>query len=354
MTKEKISKIQTEIKKQNLDGLIMGNFNFNISDDLLYYLVLRTPELLLAYIPAQSKPTLWAISFEVAELKKLYPEFTVKPFDRPIENLLSKYVSGKKIGIRSDTLPVLAYRRLKKTKSNLVDFENSEKIVATKFPGEIKRLQKAADITDDIFKKLIKNWKKFNTEAEAANFILTETARHGLKPSFDPIVASGPNAANPHYHPQNKKIQKGFCVIDMGVRYQGYCSDMTRTVYVGKPNKKERELYNKLLEGQEKTLKEVKAGVSTKHLDLFCRDIIGKNLSKEFIHSLGHGVGSQVHEWPSVSERQEVMLKENMIITIEPGVYRQGAYGIRIEDDAVVTKRGCQILNKSPKGLHTV
>ncbi len=353
MLKQKIKSIQTELTKQNLSGLFIGNFGFTQADTLLYYLLLAQPEYLLCFIPQKGKPVLYTIPFEAEELKKNYPEFKVRKFDKTIVELLEDNIAEKsRVGIRIGSLPASVYlgiNIIKKVK--FVDFKNEEKIVAKKQPEEIKILSKACQITDQVFEKTIKNWKKFKTEKESRNFIKIEFAKLGLEESFPTIIASGANAANPHYHTKNQIIQKGFCVIDMGIKYKGYCSDMTRTIYVGTPSQEEIDLYNHLLLIQKQTIEKVKVGTNVGELDTFTRDRMGKKLNKLFIHGLGHGLGSQVHEWPSVSKSQNIILEENMVITIEPGIYQKNKFGIRIEDDVVVSTGRPKILNKATKNL---
>ncbi len=348
MLKYKLQKIQTELRKQRLDALLIGNFGHQIADDLLYYLLLKKLEYGMMYIPARGKPTLFGISFEVAQLQKAYPDITVKSFDKKVSELI-KIKNEIKIGIRTNALPYSIYKELKDYRT--IEFKNSNEIVATKLPEEIKILQKAAEITGVVFEEAVRNWKLFKTEIDVANFINHSFVALGFEPSFPTIVASGKNAAHPHHVPTRTKIQKGFCVIDMGVRYQGYCSDMTRTVFVGKPTKKDTTLYQIVLDAQVKTTAIVKSGVVAKELDIFCREVLGETLSKEFVHGLGHGVGTQVHEWPSVSGRSETVLQENMLITIEPGVYKQNAYGIRIEDDVLVMKNRSRVLTSTRSDL---
>lgn len=355
MLEKKINKIQQELINKKYAGLILCNSAHHMSDDVLQYLLLRNLECGLLFIPARGKATLYAISFEVAQLQKEYPALIIKPFSASPELLLKQQVRGK-MNIALNLSGLLAHVYCKFISLKNVRFEHASflpQIMAVKLPEEIKLLKKAAQITDELFTLLIRNWKKFKTEHDAAQFLLIEMAKRGIEPSFPPIIASGTNAALPHSEPQNKKIQKGFCVIDMGVRYGGYCSDMTRTIYVGKPTQKEKQLYDFVRKAQEDTVKLVHAGVSTKTLDTFCRAQLG-SLNKEFIHSLGHGVGTQVHEWPRVGGVEDVLLEKNMVITIEPGVYRTGKYGIRIEDDVVVGRGGRNVLTKAGKGLIVV
>lgn len=354
MIKEKLARLQSTLQKQNLNGLILVNAGFHAADPLLYYLLLRTPEYAVLIIPQHGTPTLFAIRFEVTELRACYPEFSVQPLSQSIGTHIAEHLKGKRAAIHTKAIPTSLYTELLKKKIRLYEYTEADQVPSVKSNQEIIRLRQAADCSDKIFTALLTHWKKFKTEADVAHFILVATAEQGVEPSFPPIVASGKHASNPHYQPQNKKIQRGFCVIDMGVRFHGYCSDMTRTIYVGSPSEAERVLYQTLLEAQTGTMKKVKAGVSTTQLDEFCRQKLGRRLNKQFVHGLGHGLGTQVHEWPSVSKGQDVVLQENMVITIEPGVYKQGVYGIRIEDDVVVGKASAKILTKSQKELMIV
>jgi len=352
MLKQKIQKVQSHIRSQKSDGVFVINPSHQIHDDLLYYLLLTHLELGAIFIPKKGKPILWAIPFETKQLKKAYPEISVKPYDKKLSELLSTYSTKQIWRIRESALPVSALKQLRKLKNiKLAPLSQDELIYAEKLPDEIKLLQKAANITDELFAELIANWKTFKKESDATSFLLTEMARRGIEPSFPPIVASGKNAANPHHNTYSGKLQKGFCVIDMGVRYKGYCSDMTRTIFIGKPTEKQRAFYTHIQNIQQNTVEMVRPGVTVADIDTFCRSELGPELNKQFIHSLGHGLGSQVHEWPRVSSHVDLKLKPNMYITIEPGVYKHGSYGIRIEDDVLVTEKGYKVLNKTAKDL---
>ena len=212
----------------------------------------------------------------------------------------------------------------------------------------VENIRQACKITDQIFSSLVKNIKKFKTEKDVEQFILTEIKKRNLKPSFPPIVAAKRNASTPHHIPTNKKLE-GFVVIDMGVRYKGYCSDMTRTLYFGHPNKKEVEIYNLLLHSQLKSIENLNKFKTYKELCEETRKILGK-YNKYFIHSLGHGVGKKIHQLPKVSHKSKHKIKQGEVITIEPGIYVKNKYGIRIEDTLVVKKKP-EILTKSTKDL---
>lgn len=215
---------------------------------------------------------------------------------------------------------------------------------------QIKKVAQACKITDQIFAKTLKNFY-FKTENELKDFILQEIKMRGLKPSFDPIVTSGARAGN-EIHPQSTDSKlKGFVIIDMGVIYEKYMSDMTRTIFIGTPTLKDKQIYNKLLISQVSAIVNVKDGVNSGMIDAYTRKLLGKD-AKYFIHMLGHGVGTKIHEEPKLYYKlTKPVLKAGMVITIEPGLYVKNRYGIRIEDTLEVTKKGFKILTKSPKEL---
>jgi Xaa-Pro aminopeptidase len=218
---------------------------------------------------------------------------------------------------------------------------------------EIDSIEKACSITDDIFKEVILFLRKnvSRSEIEVRDFIVTEIKKRKLRPSFPSIVTSGPRAGN-EIHPQStdKKIQ-GFVIIDLGVRYNGYCSDMTRTIYVGTPSQKEEDMYEKVLQSQIFGIQKSQAGTCCAGVDAGVRQFLGP-LKKYFIHTLGHGVGKKIHEPPMLYEkRTKPILKEGMVITIEPGIYIPKKCGIRIEDTIVITSHKPRILTKTPKKL---
>jgi len=331
-------------------ALLIGNFGHQVRDDLLYYLLLDHLELGALLLRKSEKPILYAISFEVGQLSEEYPELDVRVYDKKLSELLSVHEFNSPLSTRESSLPLKVAKELEEG----VDFPGTEKIVAEKLPEEIERMRMAAKITDDIFDLVVQKWRTFNTEKDVARFITEQAIARDVDISFPPIVASGANASNPHHHPQADSIKSGFCIIDMGVRYKGYCSDMSRTLYVGNPSSDEIQLYNTIAKFQHEAVTRCFPGANGKEIDQYVRDGLGDDLSPLFVHSLGHGLGTQVHEWPRISQKVDVVLKENMIITIEPGIYSFDKYGIRIEDDVLITKKGPEVLTSSSKELVTV
>ncbi len=192
--------------------------------------------------------------------------------------------------------------------------------------------------------------------AEAENIFALDLLRRMLEmgaegASFEPIVAVGPNSAEPHHRPGNTTILgPGPLKIDMGARYEGYCSDLTRTVYLGQPDETFRAVYPVVYEAQMRAIEAIRAGVHAKHVDSVARRVIEEaGLGDKFTHGLGHGVGLEVHEAPALGPRAEHVLEEGNVVTVEPGVYIQGWGGVRIEDLVLVTEDGVEVLTDAPK-----
>ena len=217
---------------------------------------------------------------------------------------------------------------------------------------EIELMREAAALGCSLFDHLLEYVVPGATEMEVA-LALEYMARLGgaEKMSFETIIAGGTRSALPHGRATGAKLpRRGFVVMDFGVVLDGYCSDMTRTVHLGKARKGERERYEAVLEAQEAGVAAVRAGVTCAEVDEACRGSLrAAGLEEYFTHSTGHGVGIEIHEAPRLGRKQEERLKAGMIVTIEPGVYVPGEYGIRIEDTVLVTATGCEVLTPSTK-----
>ena len=219
--------------------------------------------------------------------------------------------------------------------------------------SEIASVTKACKITDEIFAQIIDLFT-FTTERELMLYIRREIKKRGLREAFPPIVSGGARAGNEIHPKSTHSVLEGFVIIDFGVRVDGYCSDMTRTVFVGKPSAKDKALYKLVLSSKEKSAKLAKPGVKCADADSLARKTLGV-YKKYFIHTLGHGVGKRIHELPRMYfKREKDTFLENMIVTIEPGIYIPKKLGIRIEDTYVVTSKGLQSLTKSPQTLIVV
>lgn len=223
---------------------------------------------------------------------------------------------------------------------------------------EINKIKEAVAITDKAFEYICNNIKPGMTEREADIMVSNQQLVYGADSlSFKTILVSGENTAKPHGQATDKIINEGDIVtLDFGCYKNGYVSDMTRTFFVGEPKSEELvKMHNLVLKAHEEQIAVAKAGMSSKELDKVARDIFEEaGYGDKFIHGTGHGIGLEIHEDPYVNNTSDLILEENMLITIEPGIYVEGIGGIRIEEDIVLTKDGCIELNKSYKGYDAV
>ena len=235
--------------------------------------------------------------------------------------------------------------------NSLVETENIiEKQRMIKDEDEIYKIKKACEITDNCFNYLLKFIKKGMTEKRIAEEIekyFKENGADGI--AFDTIVASGINSSMTHAVPTDKKIESGDVItIDFGCKYKGYCSDMTRTIFVDFVQEYIKPVYELVLKNQLLTLRELRDGVISKNVSKMVESDFNVN-NFELIHGLGHSLGLEIHEMPYLSSRSEQIIKENMVITDEPGIYLPGRFGVRIEDTVLITKNGAERLTKSDK-----
>lgn len=277
----------------------------------------------------------------------------------PVESIKETFISRgfKKVGFESTHLTVQQLSQLKAGFPG-VSFievpERIEKLTMIKEAGEIDKIKKACEITDKVFSKLLEIIKPGMMEREVSAEISYWHKKYGAeKDSFDPIVASGWRGALPHGAASDKVIESGEMVtLDFGCIYDGFCSDLTRTISVGKPGDEMKKIYDTVLKAQTMAIDAAKEGVSSKELDNIARNHINSSgYEGKFGHGLGHGLGIEVHEMPGVSQRMNINLPANVVVTIEPGIYIEGLGGVRIEDDIMITANGCEVFNRSPKDL---
>ncbi len=224
-----------------------------------------------------------------------------------------------------------------------------EKLRLRKTTDEIKKIQRAVRLNEAVFQEIFAHLAPGQTEREVALEIEASMMRKGAEePAFPTIVAAGPNAALPHAVPSDRPIKEGETVIiDMGLKLDGYCSDMTRTVVLGTPDKRAIEIIRLVRKAQRAALKTIKAGILARDADRAARQIInGAGYAKNFGHGLGHGVGLAVHEPPSLSRLRRNKLQPGMVVTVEPGIYIPGWGGVRLENMVVVEEKGCTVLNQ--------
>ena len=233
--------------------------------------------------------------------------------------------------------------------NNLVETEGLiEKQRLIKNDDEIEKIRKSCEVTDKCFEYIVKYIKKGMTEKQIAremeNYMLDSGAEDL---SFDTIVASGENSSKPHAVPTDRVITSGDVILlDFGCKYNGYCSDMTRTIFVDFVQENIKKVYGLVLQAKGEAEEQIKEGTECRKLFKFIENKF-KFEDHNLIHALGHGIGLEVHELPYISYKNDKLLKENMIITNEPGIYIPGKFGIRIEDTILVNKQDCELLTKS-------
>ena len=243
------------------------------------------------------------------------------------------------------------YLKQKYKVNNLSETEDIiEKLRAVKDNEEIYKIKKACEITDKCFNHLLEFIKVGKTEKEIAfeiEMFFRKNGAEGL--AFNPVVAIGENSADPHWKPSDRAVQTADPIlIDMGCKYQGYCSDMTRTIFMGCILEEMKPVYDLVLKNQLYTIKEIKEYASIKTISQMVENDF-RLYNYDLIHSLGHSIGLETHEMPYINSKNDTFLKENMVIASEPGIYVPEKYGIRIEDTILVEKNGCTVLTKSPK-----
>ncbi|MCS7258154.1 MAG: Xaa-Pro peptidase family protein [candidate division WOR-3 bacterium] len=247
----------------------------------------------------------------------------------------------------------LSLKKQLKSKIKLIPQENFvEQHRMIKDQIELRTIREAVTYTDKVFMEVLKLIKPGISERDLSSEINYRFTKLGDL-SFPTIVAFGENSSKPHATPTMRKLKKNDVILfDLGLRYQNYCADMTRTVYFGRAPKKFKEIYQIVLDAQLKAIDFIKDGVLAKDVDFCAREVIkNAGFGKFFGHGLGHGVGLAVHELPTVSAQSKDVLKINMVVTVEPGIYLPEEFGIRIEDIVVVNKTGCEVYTKTSKEL---
>ena len=227
-----------------------------------------------------------------------------------------------------------------------------ERLRAVKDPAELATMREAAVLISQVVSGVIPTVKPGMTELDLAAEIEHVIKRKGGRgPSFETIVASGERSAWAHARPTSKPLRKNeLVVLDQGAILRSYCSDLTRTVFLGKANAKVRRMYCAVLEAQEAARSAIRPGVTAGAVDKAARRLLqGYGLAKYFTHSTGHGLGLEIHEMPRLGKGEKTLLEAGMVITVEPGVYVEGLGGIRIEDDVVITPTGAESLTNAPR-----
>lgn len=354
MSESRIQKLRGVLAERQLDGIVISKpenraYLSGFTGTSGWLLITREKALLLTDFRYAEQAQSQAPAFEV-----------LKP-DNSAEALIASICDEqgvKRLGFEGDYLTVDAYagyQQLHQSRELVSCAGLVERLRMIKDASEIAIMRKAAAIADEAWSHILGYIKPGVVERDLAvelEYKMKKLGAEGL--AFDIICASGVRSALPHGRASAKVIESGDLVtFDFGALYQGYCSDMTRTVMVGQPTAKQKEIYETVLEAQVRGVAACKAGMTGMQLDNVCREYIReKGYGEAFGHGTGHGVGRYIHEGPKVSFRGERdLLEPGMVVTIEPGIYLPGWGGVRIEDMVLVTETGCERLSQSPKDL---
>ena len=374
--KNRIRKIQKELHEKDLDGFIVTN-PFNI----FYLSTFRgvSPferEAILVVTPGQStlitarlyqqeakKVVSSVLKIKIANERNEINQFVkeaiskVSPTDLSAEAHWAKTKAMAKVGFEQHDITFSEFKQFKKLLKDkkLVPTKHLvEDLRLIKSPDEIKKIEKAQTITQSAFDEIIKTIKAGQTEEQISETlvkIIKSLGGQGL--AFDPIIASGPNSAKPHHVTGDRRLSKNDVLLfDFGAKYKDYCADLSRTIFVGRVPDAKKNIYHHVQTSQNMAIAKIGTGVAAKRAHSYANSHFKKHkLNQFFLHSLGHGVGLEVHEKPSLSKKSKDTLREGMVFSVEPGLYFPAWGGVRIEDLVVIISGEAQILGKKSQFL---
>lgn len=347
----RIHRVRKNFPNYHVDGIIFSNMSnihylsgFTGSDGVL---VLSSDG---ARLLVDGRYTTQAAT-EVQQISVIQYQNKIQGIEQAVKEL-----GLTKIGFEASFVNVEMYNDLRRRfkKAKLVALGDELRLLrACKDKHEIVVMKKAAAIASKAVAALAGEIQSGWTEQETALQLEMTARRSGAEQvSFETIIASGKNAALPHAKPTNRKIRKGdFVVIDFGVKYQGYCSDETCTFAIGELTGDQKNAYRAVLRAHDEAIAFIRAGVAAADVDALARSVLGEKYCRYFVHGTGHGVGLEVHEAPRLAPNSQDVLTAGMVVTVEPGLYYPGRWGIRIEDTVFVKESSCEIITKMNKKL---
>lgn len=354
MSRKRIDEIRKKMQKSNLDGLVINHLDF------IRYLTGFTGSAALLIITKNKADFISDFRYKeqsAKQVKGAKVHILKKRSTAALEDFPQYNKKNARFGYPASYLSVAELNILKEKWQNVIPIPSDEvfkELGWVKDKDEVSSITKACEIGDIAYERILNIVKPGIRESEISAELEYQMKMLGAeKPAFETIVVSGYRSVMPHGSASHKKLKKGELVtFDFGATVNGYVSDMTRTVVIGKATAKQKKIYDLVLRAQKASINKIRPGVLGKTVDEAGRKIITKGgFGKNFGHGTGHGIGFFIHVGPNLSPISEDKLKPNNVITVEPGIYISGWGGIRIEDDVLVTKTGNRILNKSTKKL---
>lgn len=344
MLRKKQELLQQLLIKKGVDALFVNN-----KENLFYLTGIKSADNRL--IMTKKNIYFFLTPLEIGT-HKIYKNIQVLELNSKNLQSVIKKEKINTLGYKKNHLTIESLENIQKIFGKNINYQGFNdifsKIRVQKFPDEIKKLQKSAKIADQVMNKIIKLFKIGITEKELA-WKIEQIGRDlgAEKVSFDPLVAFGKNSAVPHHKVSTKKLEKNMpLLLDLGFIVDGYCSDITRSFYYGKTTNEWQKNYNLVKKSKEEAEKIIKIGLPCKKAHQKAQEIFAQE-KKYFIHSLGHGVGINIHEEPRISEKSTDIFMENMVFSVEPGLYYPNKFGIRLEDTCYLSKKGLINLNQT-------
>jgi len=351
----RIKRFRSLIESKDFDGFLVAD-----TKNMQYFTGFSGGSMLLVSSNDESTLFVYEVNFEAAKVETREASVElVKSDESLIEKIVKRLESLKIRKVGFDSLKASTYLKLKES-SNEITFKDASDIIWTlrkvKDQSEISLMKKAAELTTRGIRKAAEIISAGLSEREVAaeiEYEMRKTGSDGV--AFDTIVSSGPNSAFPHGGCGDRIIKKGdLVIIDIGAKYRDYCSDLTRTFIIGKPSSRQIRIYETVKKAQELAVKKARAEVKASEVDRVARDCISKaGYGEYFVHSLGHGVGLDIHEPPTLSPKSKYVLMEGNVVTIEPGIYIPGFGGVRIEDTVLILKDGAKKLTEAPIEMYS-
>jgi Xaa-Pro dipeptidase len=367
MTESRMDKLNASLRTSGLDAVILNpGPTLTHLTGLKFHLMERPVVLLFA---RDQTPAIILPELELQKVASLPYELKVFAYpENPSEwgNVFRKAaqslsLNGKRIGVEPRQLRLLEFRYVKDGAPE-ADFPDAGGVLSDlrliKDKAEVEAMRRAVKIAQDALEATIPSLKIEMTEKALAGELVSQLLRHGSDPEipFAPIVSSGPNAANPHASPSDRKLKAGdLLVVDWGAAYEGYVSDLTRTFAVGDVDEEYRKIHRIVQEANEAGRAAARPGVPCANVDKAARDVIEKaGYGEYFTHRTGHGIGLEGHEDPYMRGDNMQLLEPGMAFTVEPGIYLPNRNGVRIEDNVVITETGADVLSNMPREIRVV